>query len=97
MSEIHSIIFKKKSYTTSRARYWLKKHNFKPIKRVHVTENFYRYRIEPPEKYKCFATKYITKDIAFVFGFKKCRSKKGGGFHGTHRMGKEWVLRYMQV
>ena len=31
---------------------WLKRHNYTPIKRVHVTKNYRRYRlIEPIEKY----------------------------------------------
>ena len=48
MIEIQSIIFNKSIWTQPMARSWLKLHNFKNIKPVHVTKNFLRYRIRKP-------------------------------------------------
>jgi hypothetical protein len=31
---------------------WLKKHDMKPIKRQHLTENYRRYRLREPEDFK---------------------------------------------
>lgn len=68
-SEVQSILFDKHKFTTSEARKWMKKHGFKPIKRVDETKAFYRYRQTDPDKYKYFRMK-VTPDIKFVLGFK---------------------------
>ena len=68
-SEIHSVLFDDKMYTTAEARKWLKKHNLKPIKIVHHTENYLRYRIKDPSLFKSFITKEIKPGIKFVIGF----------------------------
>jgi hypothetical protein len=66
--EIQSVLFPNDRYTSTEARAWLKKHHIIPMKRVHRTMTFFRYRIKPPEKYNRFKT--IGKEIKFVIGYK---------------------------
>jgi hypothetical protein len=70
MSEIHSVLFDINKWTTAKARAWLKKENLKPIKKVHKQENFLRYRLHDPSKYKRFITKKLDNGIDLVIGFK---------------------------
>lgn len=52
-SQIQSLRFPKKKYTSTKAREWMKKYNIKkPIKRVKKTENFLEYRLLEPIKRK---------------------------------------------
>jgi len=67
-TEIHSVLFNNTVWNSSEARKWLKEHNMVPIKRVHVTKNYLRYRIQDPEKFKSFVTKTTDQGITFVFG-----------------------------
>lgn len=67
-SDIHSVLFRKDKYDTRSARSRLKNHNLKPIKKVHTTKNFYRYRIRDPTLFKSFMTKKID-DIELIIGF----------------------------
>lgn len=68
-SLIQSVIFDKTKYTTQMARNFLRIHKLKPIKRVHTTQNHYRYRIREP-KYKKYRTINIHKGVKFVLGIK---------------------------
>ena len=43
-----AILFPIDKYTTADARTWLDNHGFKPIKHVHKTKHFYRYRLKQP-------------------------------------------------
>jgi len=66
--EVQAVVFGK-NWKTADARKWLKKNNFKAIKRVHKTSgNFKRYRITSPKKYKRFTYKKTSKGIDFVLG-----------------------------
>ena len=56
---IQSILFDNTKWTTSKAMRWLKKHDHKPIKKAHNTENFIRYRLTEPDP----KAKYITKKL----------------------------------
>lgn len=66
-SEIQAVLFK--DWTTIKARKWLAKKKLKPIKRVHKTNIFYRYRLKNPNKYKKFRLKKINNNISFIIGF----------------------------
>ena len=45
-------MFSVKDWDTQTARYWMANHGYKPIKRVDITNNFYRYRlVQPNSKY----------------------------------------------
>ena len=63
---IQSILFKKKSWTPKKAEAWLKKHNYKPLKKVHKTENYLRYRISKPDKRCRYSTVKFNKSIQAV-------------------------------
>lgn len=65
---IHTIAFDKDKWTTDTARKWLKDHNYTPIKRVHKTENWLRYRIRDPAMFKSFITKKENNGINIIFG-----------------------------
>ena len=72
MSSIQSVLFKRDVFSSSEARKFLSKHGWEPIKRVHKTEKFLRYRIQDPENFKSFATKSILKgNVQLVIGFKR--------------------------
>lgn len=68
-SEIHSVLFDKKKWTTAKARRWLTVHQLKPIKRVHKTEHNLRYRIINPDEFKKFSTKKTKEGIIIVIGY----------------------------
>lgn len=70
MSSIQSILFDNKKWTSVKAMKWIKSHNYKPLKRVHKTENKFRYRINEPEQFKRFRTKKLGDGIEVVLGFK---------------------------
>lgn len=69
MNELQSIYFMTPEWDSTRARQWLIKHKYKPIKRVHKLGSQLRYRLRNPNKYTKFKTKGIGKGIYFVFGF----------------------------
>lgn len=70
-SDIHSVLFDINNWDTLEARKWLKNHNLKPIKNVHKTEHFLRYRIKDPSIFTHFITKTIDhgKGIKIIIGF----------------------------
>ena len=70
MSSIQAVLFKKDKFTTDQCRSWLKLYKIKPMKRVHVTSSYYRYRIQDPSKFKRFVTKILDPDIDVVIGYK---------------------------
>ena len=43
---IQAVLFGISDWSTNDARKWLKNHNINPIKNVHKTTNFLRYRIK---------------------------------------------------
>lgn len=68
--QTQAIIFDKKYYDSTKAQSWLKKHKYSPIK-VHTTEEYIRFRIREPIKYKRFITKDIKKGIKMIIGLTK--------------------------
>lgn len=65
--KIQSVLFKRRYWSTRKARKWLKKHRLKRIKRVHRTKSYYRYRIREP-KFDKYTTKSIKKSVKLVLG-----------------------------
>lgn len=65
MSDIQSILFSKKYFDSTKARIWLKKHHYKPIKRVHITKSYLRYRLKTPDQGN-YITKRIEKGIKII-------------------------------
>lgn len=50
MKGIQAIMFDNNKFDTKTAREWLKKHKYYPIKPVHVTKKFFRYRLKRPRQ-----------------------------------------------
>ena len=69
MTVTRAIIFSKEFYDTARARRWLSRHHYKPIKKVHETTRYLRYRIrEVDERYE-YRIKPFTEGVKAVIGF----------------------------
>ena len=69
-SVVQSVLFDRTKYDATEARTFLKRHRFNPIKRVHKTKNYLRYRLRDPDSFDRFATKTIVKKrIHLVIGF----------------------------
>jgi hypothetical protein len=69
---VQAILFNKDKWNTDKARNWLKKHKYVPIKYVHRTEGFLRYRIKEPSEFKEFITKsYPEHGINIIMGILK--------------------------
>jgi hypothetical protein len=66
--EVQSVLFPHDTYTATQARAWLKLNNIRPMKKVHRTMTFLRYRIRPPERYRSFRT--IGREIRIIIGYK---------------------------
>ena len=64
--QIQAILFNNTIFDTKKARKWLKTHNFQPIKKVHKTENYLRYRIIYPNKNYDYITKQLNNRIILV-------------------------------
>lgn len=69
--KVQAILFPKKKFTIKKAEKWLKDSNYIPIKKVHETLNFYRYRLlEPNKKFK-YITKKLSNGVDLVIIVKK--------------------------
>lgn len=68
--KVQSVLFKKDVYDRNKAKKWLAKHNLKPIKKVHETNKYLRYRIRDPQKFQKFRIMQVRKNIKFVMGLK---------------------------
>jgi hypothetical protein len=72
MTDLQAILFKKSHYSKRSSANWLKYHGFKPIKKVHETVNYYRYRLkEPDEEMYYYRLVPINNGIKMVFQFTK--------------------------
>jgi len=70
MSHIQAILFDKKKFDTKAARSWLKKNSMKPIKRVHSTGKYHRYRIREPRSDLQYRIKSIDRGVRAVISFR---------------------------
>jgi hypothetical protein len=57
--ELQAVLFDKNNFTTTSARRWLKDHSLVPIKMVHKTKHYLRYRIRDPAQFNQFIEKPI--------------------------------------
>ena len=78
--EIQSVIFDRNHWTNTRAKNWLKKHDFKT--EVDVKEHTLRYRQSEPI-YNNYITKDIGNNIKMIIGFKDKMSVNGKGMKLT--------------
>lgn len=68
---IITIIFLKTKFTTRQARRYLKKNNLKAIKKVHITDRYYRYKINKGKKNDKFQTWDVsTPGIKYIVSLK---------------------------
>ena len=69
MAITQAVLFSKELYDTASARRWLRRHKYNPIKRVHETMHFLRYRIREPDydTYE-YRTKQISTGIKMIIG-----------------------------
>jgi hypothetical protein len=65
---LQSVIFDKRYWDSIEASSWLRSHKLKPIKRVHKTHNYLRYRINEPMEFNRFITRNLGHGIKFIFG-----------------------------
>jgi hypothetical protein len=59
-----SISLRRDKFTKGEAADWIRRHDYKPIKEVHVTPDFYRYRLVDPERLR--GTRFRTIDLGDV-------------------------------
>jgi len=72
MTDLQAILFKKSHYSKRSSANWLKYHGYKPIKKVHETVNYYRYRLtEPDEEIYNYRLIPINDGIKMVVQFAK--------------------------
>ena len=69
---LQAVLFLKSKWSTKDARNHLKKEKLKPIKRVHTTDKYHRYRITTPnyDKYD-YIIKRGLNDIDYIIGIEK--------------------------
>jgi hypothetical protein len=69
---LQAVLFYKDYWNATRAREHLNKEKLKPIKRVHITDKYYRYRIaEPDYKNYTYIIKRGKNHIDYIIGIKK--------------------------
>ena len=67
-SYVQSLLFDKNKYTLKHTEDWIKNNKYKPIKQVHETKNYYRYRISKPN-YKKYRMLNTNEGIKIILGF----------------------------
>jgi hypothetical protein len=69
---LQAIIFSKRRFSKEEAAGWVKDHGYEPIKAVHVTKNFYRFRLKKPSASYRYVLRPLTgrgAGIKFVLGY----------------------------
>ena len=67
---LQSLLFARDKYTPKEAIEYLKEHDIEPIKKVHKTEHYLRYRITSPKDYKRYRTSAFSNNIKAIIGYK---------------------------
>lgn len=65
-SKIQAVLFDGRYWEQDDARKWLRQHKLKPIKPVHITEHYMRYRILTPHKNKQYRTKKLDNHVTLI-------------------------------
>ena len=68
-SQVQSVTFPRELFTPHGAMRWLKRHEFKPIKKVDKTLSQLKYRIIDPSEFDHFSTRTLGDGVALVIGF----------------------------
>jgi hypothetical protein len=69
MSHTQAILFDRNYWTDSKAKTWLRNHNYSPIKPVHTTNNYLRYRLTEPSNHIRYRTIVLGNRIKAVVGY----------------------------
>jgi len=71
MSKVQSIHFEKTYWTATTSKRKLSDLGYTPLKRAHITPNFYEYRILEPNQFKRFITVKKRNGIQLIIGYFK--------------------------
>jgi hypothetical protein len=63
---IQAVLFDKHIWPLELTESYLKLHNFHPIKKVHETKKYYRYRLHKPSKSGRYFTKKLNNGILLI-------------------------------
>ena len=66
-AKIQAVLIDKHVYNLKQADSIIKRNGWKPIKKVHITENYYRYRLHNPSNKYEYKTKEVKKGIILIF------------------------------
>jgi len=75
-TDVQAVLFNKRYYTTEKALAWIHKKGYKPLKKVHTTDQYHRVRLKQPKKDAKYRTKEITKSIKFIIEIKPRKKKE---------------------
>lgn len=76
MNNIQAIVFlTTDGWTPDKARYYLKKHNYHPIKKMHKKKTELRYRLQDPTTFDYYKTKKLNDGILLVLGYNNNNGK----------------------
>ena len=78
LTHIQSILFDRPQWTMTKAKKWLKKHNYKTD--VDKKPEHYRFRQIDPDEFSSYRTKHIGDNITLIIGLKK----KGGSINNMN-------------
>lgn len=79
---LQAVLFDKRYNNTQQARRWLAKNNVAPIKQVHTTNQYHRYRVTPPVGQMRTMTLNPRRGIKAVVITSNVR--RGGSLHMPH-------------
>jgi len=65
-TQLQSVIFNKKYYDVEKAERFLRKHQLKPIKQLHETDKYLRYRQAEPDNSKHYYTVKLNNGVIFI-------------------------------
>lgn len=71
--ELHAVLLPKKHYTLKEAEDYIKKEGYSPLKEVHESLRFYRYRLKPPNVKGKYYTKKLKNKAELVYQEKKTK------------------------
>ena len=68
-SGVQAIIFRRDIWTEETAKQWLEEHKYKPIKKVHITTNYLRYRLLSPTRFESYFSITLDNGIILIMGY----------------------------
>jgi hypothetical protein len=68
-SKVQAVLFDRERWSPKQAEAWLSGRNMTPIKNVHATENYLRYRMRDPGEFDHFTTLPVYEGVKMVIGW----------------------------